>query len=127
MNNSKIAFDMVSLETIEPKSEEILPKLREKESELVKIIEAISGISETVEWEVLERAIFDKLVETLDRRMTMETNKQELNNPEIYRLQGQLIWARKYADFGGLADAYRAELTNIRQTIKQYGNENTNG
>lgn len=127
MNNSKIALGAsingsLDIESIEI-DENILPRLREKEVELVKIIETIKKISQTEEWSTLKKLIFDSLVESLDRRMTMETNKQPLDVPVIYSLQGQLVWARKYTDFDKLADVYRTELTNVRQQIKKYGQE----
>lgn len=124
MNNSKIAFDSLSLEKVRDNA---LPYLREEEAKLVRIIEAIGAIKDTVEWGSLKKDIFDGVVETLDRQMTVEMNRDILNDSAIYRLQGQLAWARKYADFGKLADAYMSQLTNIRQQIKIHGNENSNG
>lgn len=115
MNNSKIALDNQDVFT--EKSFDRKPILRQKEGELVKLIEAIMRIEQSEDWKVLRNHIFDGLVESIEGRIRNESGKQELNNPEIYRLQGQLLLARKYADFKKLADVYRSELSGVKQQL----------
>ena len=116
MNLSKIAQENFD----EPKPEvDRTPWLRQKEGELVKVIEAIAAISECAEWQTLKTHIFDGLVESLERRLTEEANKPELNQSEIHRLQGQLAWAKRYADFKKLGDAFKLELGNIRNQLNK--------
>lgn len=116
MNNSKIAIDSFSLE--EKPEFDRTPWLRQREGELVQIIEAINKVASSGEWKVLKSAIFEGLEESLEKRMRMETEKDELNQPEIHRLQGQLIWAKKYSDFSKLSEFFKIELQGIRKQIK---------
>lgn len=115
MNNSKIAID--NQDVFKEKEVDKTPVLREKEGVLVKIIEAVNRIEQTEDWKTLRNYIFDGLVESLERRLSQEANKDELNQPEIHRLQGQLIWARKYSDFKKLSEVYRSELLNVKKML----------
>ena len=115
MNNSKIALD--NQEVISDKSFDRKPMLHQKEGELVKIIEAIMRVATSEDWNILKEHIFDSLVDGLERRLNSEAAKAELNQPEIYRLNGQLAWARKFSDFKKLADVYRVELSNVKQQL----------
>jgi hypothetical protein len=115
MNNSKIAID--SQDILGVKDFNKAPILRQKEGELVAIIEAVNRIADNSDWLILRKHIFDDLVGSLERRLATEAGKSELNQPEIHRLQGQLIWARKYSDFNKLADVFRSELKNVKQML----------
>lgn len=115
MNNSKIALD--NQEVISDKTFDRKPMLHQKEGELVKIIEAIMRIANSEDWSILQEHIFEGLVEGLERRLSGEATKAELNQPEIYRLNGQLVWARKFSDFKKLADVYRVELSNVKKQL----------
>lgn len=98
-----------------------LPQLRAREGELITLIEAIRRIEASEDWSTLTINVFDQVVEKLERSITSEAGKSEVSLPELYRLQGQLAWAKKYADLGKLADSYRLELTNVRNQIKLHG------
>lgn len=113
MNNSKIAIDS----GFQEENLDRTPWLRQREGELVTIIEAIGRVNESGDWSILKKHIFDGLVETLERKLNLEAKKNDLNSPEIYRLQGQLAWARKYADLQKLNEFFRLELTNIRKQL----------
>ncbi len=115
MNNSKIALD--NQEVFTEKTFDKKPILRQREGELVKLIETIMRIESSEDWQILRNHIFDGLVESIEGRIRNESGKGELNQPEIYRLQGQLLLARKYADFKKLADVYRSELSNVKQQL----------
>lgn len=115
MNNSKIALD--NQEIITEKTFDKKPMLRARESELVKLIEAIERVAHTSDWQILRNFIFDGLVENLERRLKTEAEKEQLNQPAINQLQGQLLLARKYSDLKKLADVYRSGLLNVRQML----------
>lgn len=114
MNNASI-----DLSNLQDESFDRSPWLRQREGELVKIIEAINKIAGTEEWSILENHIFGNLVETLDRRLNSEASKLEIKDAELYRLQGQITWAKKYADLKKLSDFYKLELTNVRKQLTQ--------
>lgn len=114
MNNS------ISLENTETLNEQPIDKspwMRAREAELVKIIEAIGSLSASKEWSTLKNSVFDGVLENLEKRMASESNKMPLNEQEIYKLQGQIAWARKYSKMDTLIEAFRLELTNLRKQL----------
>jgi hypothetical protein len=115
MNNSFIAMENVSLELEVPVDNTVA--LRQKETELVAIIKAITNIAELREWKLLQEKIFDGVVASLKRQRDTEVEKKPLNGPVIHSLNGQLAWAKKYSDFARLADIYKLELQNIRKQL----------
>ena len=113
MNNSRIVIDNASVEEEFDRA----PVLREREAELVKIIEAIKGVISSEEWSSLKNLVWDGVVETLERQQKSEASKEEINTLALSKINGQLVWAKKYADLESLANVFRLELTNIRQIL----------
>lgn len=118
MNNSKIAVENSALEP----ERDIKPLLRQREGELVKIIEALLGVGATEDWKTLRAMIFDGAVGSLERRLQTEARAKEVSLPELYRLQGELNGAKKYADLEKLAQAFKVELDNTRKRLNAENN-----
>lgn len=97
--------------------EEQKERWRQREGELTKIIEALKRIEASEDWSTLKTEVFDGALDSLEGRLVSECKKPVLNNPEIYRLQGQIQWAKKYADLATLTQAYRLELIRLRQQL----------
>lgn len=95
------------------------PALRRREGELVSIVEAIGRVGETDDWKLLKKLLWDSVEGLLERRVRTEASKQVVDPPELYRLQGQLAWARKYTDLDKLREAFKTELTGIRKQLKK--------
>lgn len=114
MNNSKLAIDDLLLEE---KVLDTTPILRQRQTEVIKIIEALQSILNSEQWQVLKELVFNGLVDTLEKRLVSETIKKPLDVDEIHRLNGQLIWAKRYADLNKLMEVYRLELTNLRSKL----------
>jgi hypothetical protein len=95
--------------------------LRERLTELTKIIGAINALADRDEWKVLKELVFDGQVERIEKSLLSETKLNELQPAEIYRLQGQLVWARRYSDLYKLAETYKAELINITKKLNENG------
>jgi|SRR3990167_1243333 len=112
MNNSKIAIDNISLDMEE--TLDIKPMLRQKETELTEIIEAIEHISGSDYWKILQNKVLNGVLENLQHRL-----RSEKNPTEIYRLQGQIVWAEKYTDLDKMTQAYRQELSNVRSKLNE--------
>jgi methionine salvage enolase-phosphatase E1 len=110
MNNSKIAIDNVSLEMDDQVDNK--PMLRQRETELVGIIEALEHVSGSNYWKLLQDKVLNGVLESLQHRL-----RNEKNPTEIYRLQGQIVWAEKYTDLDKLAQVYRNDLQNIRKQL----------
>lgn len=114
MNNSKLILDNFS---IEDSVVDNTPLLREKEAELVRIIEALNAVKASEGWNTLKSLIFDGLLENLERSQRNVAESAEIKDSDLYRLQGKIFWARKYADLDKLADVYRLELSNLRKQL----------
>lgn len=117
MNNSTISIDKET----KPDRE---TSLSERQGELVKIVEAIRRVADSRDWDTLKKMVFDGVIETLERQLKSEAQKDEVNAPELYRLQGQLVWARKYADLSKLAEFFKVQIEGIKQQLK-YAKDNS--
>lgn len=113
MNNSKIAFD-----NLEEDNNERVSFLEKQQGELLQIVEAINSIEENRDWQKLKKLVLDGVVTTLERQLANEASKKEVNAPELYRLQGQLVWARKYVDLKRLGEFFKQSLENIKFQLK---------
>src|SRR3990167_9323991 len=82
------------------------PILRQRETAIARIIEAINEVASSESYQVLKRELFDGLVETIEREIRRENNQKNIDLPTLYRLQGQYAWAKKYSDFQTLRDAF---------------------
>ena len=111
MNNSLIHVEEEQI--LDPKE-----LVLQREAKLVRMIEAIARLSESSDWNILKTEIFDPVSKTLESRLMSEVKSEKINEPEIYRLQGQLVWARKYSHLETLKEVFKVELNNI---IQQYG------
>ena len=102
---------MVSVE-FEEKKVDVNPLLRHQLQDLTDIIEAIQHIASSNYWKVLKDKVFDGILESLKKKLSNEKDQIE-----IYRLQGQIAWADKYADLDKLIEVYRKELQRVRSKL----------
>lgn len=112
MNNSKIAFD-----NLDDEQESRLPNLKEEQGKLAQIVEAINRVESSDDWQKLKKLLLDGVVTALERQLTNEATKKQVDESTIYRLQGQLAWARKYADLKKLGEFFRQQVENIKNQI----------
>ena len=99
--------------------------LRQRQQELLRIIDALGKIAATKEWGELRELIFDKQVQRLEKELQSESKTDELLPSKIYRLQGKIEWAKRYSDFYKLAETYKIELNQITLKLqKKESNEN---
>ena len=107
---------MEEIENISLVSEEVKDKetlLRQRETELLAILEALQNVKASRYWKLLEEKVLNGVMQSLQQRI-----KNEKNPTEIYRLQGQIVWAEKFCDLTKMYQAYQNELNNIRQRPK---------
>jgi len=118
MNNSFLAVQNIDLE-IEVKEEvDRKPELRKKETELLRILEAIKNLSTNKDWLTLKEMVFDGVLEVLKRQREREIEKQPINGPKVHSLNGQIIWTKKYSNISSLANIYKLELDNVRKELR---------
>jgi len=121
MNNSKIIYE-------NPEGEDRVLSSQEKyQGKLTQLIEAINAIEKTEEWQKLKKVLLDDIVVSLEKQIKDEVDKKEISLPELYRLQGQLLWAKKYVDLKKLSDVYRQQLEGISNLIKHEKRNSTDG
>ena len=112
MNNSKIALD--NLESGDKTS-----FLQKQQGELSQIVEAINRVETSEDWQKLKRLLLDSIVPNLERLIYNEASRKEVDVAEIYRLQGQLTWAHKYADLKKLAETKKQQIENIKNQLNE--------
>jgi len=108
--------DTFSIEPVVPTE-----SLREREAKLVRMVEAVVALSQTREWSTLKKELFDEIASSIENRIKSETAKSVININELYRLQGELAWARKYGNLMLLAKDYQNELSAIRKLLNPPG------
>lgn len=116
MNNSKIVRD--NLEDVPDRVE----SLKKQQGELAQVIEAIHAVESSEDWQKLKRLVLDGVISTLERQLQREAKKDQVDTTSLYRLQGQLVWARKYADLSKLAEFFRTQMDNLKNQINEQEN-----
>ena len=118
MNNSKIVHNNLE----ENKDTDRLSMLQKEQGRITQIVEAINRIEVSEDWQKLKKLVLDGVLVSLERQLASEANKPEVVTPELYRLQGQLAWARKYADLKKLSEFFRIQIESIKNQIKNEEN-----
>ena len=108
MNNSSLQ--------LEEKEDSRLSFLQEKQGELAKLIETINRVEANEDWRKLKELFLNGVVDKLERQLRDEAAKREVHLPNIYRLQGQIEWAKKYTNLKKISDDKRLELNFKNQT-----------
>ena len=111
MNNSDIK--------LEDKEDSRLSFLQEKQGELAKLVEAINRVEANEDWRKLKELFLNEVVDKLERQLRDEAKKEEINLPKLYRLQGQIEWARKYTNLKKISDDKRLEVENLKKQIHE--------
>ncbi len=114
MNNSRVEYNNIYEE---PKVDS--EAIERRKSELTAIVEALKRVSSTSDWKTLKRLIFDGVVRTLQARLLEESSKHTVSDSELYRIQGQMLWARKFSDLDKLAEFFRKQVEGIKMTHEQ--------
>ncbi len=115
MNNSKLAIDSISL--TQDVEVDRTPQLKNREGQLIKIIEAIESVGKSEAWSTLKTEVFDSIVNILEREIKDEAKKESPDTLKLNRLAGQLKWAEKYSDLSKLGGVFRQELIGLRKTL----------
>lgn len=117
MNNSKIAK-----ENLEEVKDNRLSFLQNQQGEFAQLVEAINRVESNEDWQKLRKLLLDDVVTKLEKELKSEAEKSPLNEIKIYRLQGQLEWARKYTDLKKLADYKKLVIENLKKQINEQRN-----
>ncbi len=93
--------------------------LQTQHGEFSQIVEALMRIEASDDWRKIKKMLLDGVVQSLEKQLSLAVTGDEVNMPQIYRLQGQLAWARKYADLRKLADVFRQQVSNINKQLDE--------
>lgn len=100
------------LEELEPEK----PDTSDEEARLTRIIEAVSELLESKAWQTLTELHFSRERERIERLVQSEALKSSIDQASLYRLQGELAWARRYADL-------TMWVMNIKNQLKKLKHE----
>lgn len=99
-------------------TEETKALLREKEVELVKILEALDALSKNKDFKTLQELLFSKSQDAVERQIKNESLAQEINTDKLYKLQGEWVWVRQFMDIPSFVKTLRRELEAIKTKLK---------
>lgn len=93
---------------------EIIQANPEEEARLTRIIEAIVSLYNNQDWQTLQELVFSTEEKRLESRILSESFKDKLEPEQIYRLQGELKWARRYADLAKYGKHLKSKLDKLK-------------
>lgn len=93
-------------------------KLRDRQADLVLMIEAIDEVLKTKAWQTLKELVWDSEVQRIERLLLGEAKSDEPKLKELYTLQGQLSRAKQYGDLKSYAEMWTKELKAIKENQK---------
>lgn len=88
--------------------------LRDRQTELIRIVEAIDEVLKNKGWQTLKELVFDGRVDSIERQLLNLAKADPLNPGLMLKLQGELTWAKRYADLRSYADVLKKELEGIK-------------
>lgn len=91
--------------------------MEQREQELTKILEAFSRLRQTQDWNTIQELYFKPQVLSIEQQVLNGGLSQEINIPELYRLQGE--WRRvRLNDMDRVIERLTAELKGIKQSYE---------
>jgi hypothetical protein len=91
--------------------------LREEQTRLIKIIEALSKLDKLKEWETLKELVFSKSLANIERQMLNESVAKEVDVDKIYRLQGEWAWAKQFTETDRFVETLKRQLEEIKKKL----------
>ena len=111
MNNSNLQ--------LEEKEDSRLSFLQKTQGELTTLVETINRVESSEDWRKLKELFLDGIVDKLERQLKDEASKDEVDLPQVYRLQGQITWAKRYSNLKKISEEKRLEIENLKKLINE--------
>lgn len=92
---------------------EVVRDTSDEKARLTRLVEAINSLLQTNEWHIIEELHFTKEEDRINRLLLSESKKTPLNDQEIYRLQGELKWATRYASLTTWAKLLHQQIKHL--------------
>ncbi len=99
-------------------NEDMAVKLREEQTRLIKLIEALAVLKESKEWNVLKELVFDKTITSIERQLLQTTLAPKIDTDKLYKLQGEWVWAKQYSDTDRFIDTLKKQLEALNKKLK---------
>lgn len=94
-------------------------KYEERYDVLVKIIESFESLEKSKEWEVLKEHVFSKSLISIERQLLNASIESPIVPEKIYKLQGELSWARRFNDVSRFIETYKKQLVEAKSKINE--------
>ena len=91
--------------------------LIKEQTRLIKVIEALSKLDKSKEWEALKEEVYSKSLLAIERQMLNECLSKEVDVNKIYKLQGEWAWSKQFADVDRYVDILKKQLEGIKKKI----------
>ena len=92
--------------------------LEKRKVELTKILESFESLEKAEEWNTLKELFFNKSLESVKRQIIVEATLPEVNLNKIYKLQGELVWAKRLTNLNEFIESLKRELEVISKKLK---------
>lgn|SRR3990167_1429082 len=99
-------------------TEEVKTHLRQRQGELLKIVEAYEKLEASKEWTTLKELLFSKSLAAIERQLLNETLANDIKTDKLYRLQGEWSWAKQYNDSSRFVEMLKKQLEDINKKLK---------
>lgn len=99
-------------------TEEVKVKLREEETRLTKIIEALVSLDKSKEWSTLKELVYDVSVLSVERQILNICLNKEIDLNALYKLQGEWAWAKQHSDTNRFITTLKQQLEGIKNKLK---------
>jgi len=93
-------------------------KLREIQNNLVRLIESYVALDKNADWKVLQELVFEKSLASIERQILNEALAKEINLNELYKLQGEWVWAKQNLDTNRVVSTLKIQLEDIKTKLK---------
>lgn len=99
-------------------TEEQKIRLREKQTELIKLLETLQGLEKTDEWQTLKELVFKPSLNAIQKQIISEALNPTIDTNKLYRLQGEWTWAKQHADTDRFASTLKKQIEDIKNKLK---------
>lgn len=90
----------------------------DEQAHLTRLIESLSTLIGTKEWNTLNELHFSKEEERIKRLLFIESKKFPFDSNRLYQLQGEYIWAQRYSDIRKWILSLNNQLNQLKKHAK---------
>jgi hypothetical protein len=92
--------------------------LRDRQNELISIIEAFGVLEGSKEWQTIKEFIYDKSLAGIERQILNESLRVKIDENKLYKLQGEWAWSKQFSDTNQFVSTLKKQLEDIKLKLK---------